>query len=304
MKDPIKTKDSLTSVHFESLVDFMQYQYPKDNVNRYNWRLYREGTDTDHKPDWYGPTNNCSVQTLEKALAGDPELGKTIQSMWAQLDQATGKKLVSYEQQIQVSKRRRIRSDFGDELDIHKVYQGQLDRAWSRTERVVIDSKHTLVTLFVDIGGNVGVDAVDALWRAVTTTRLVSELEAAGKSVKVVVGGSSSGALTGTGLLTTVSVVVKNYNQPLSLERLAAMTHLGFYRSFGFAAKMIFRQRVAPNLGHSISIANNVPVQLQEEVDEGHTRFVHIDRASSLQGAVTQLESAYEQMEKFSKEQM
>lgn len=295
----------LMSCHFASLLDYVEDVKPEGTTNYDNWKWRQNKSHPGGRfRDWFGPSATNSKQVLNLALLGDDALGEMVREMWSELDDATGKRQTDYRQRIQQVKRRKLRSDFGDELDIHKVYQGHLDTAWTRTERIEIDVEHSLITLFIDIGGNCNIKCTDTLWRAAVATRLVSELEAAGKSVKVVVGGAVSGLFRRKRHInTTVSVVVKEFNQPLSVERLAAMTHIGFFRSFGFVALERFDvDDTTSHLGHSIPISDSIPVQLQEEIDEGHTRFVHIEGANSLHAAKRELESAYKQMERYAQE--
>ncbi len=303
MRNPITATEEINSVHFLSVREFLEFEYPESNPNRAEWKRWTAGgCRSGYSHDWWGPTNTGPKCALDHGILGDRELADIVCKKRSLLDDRTGARTVDHLQRIQVAKRRRTRGGFGDELDIHKVYQGNLDIAWSRTERVVVDSVHTLTTIFIDIGGNSNVDAESTLWRAAIITRLVEELEAAGKSVKVVVGAAVARLFTsyrGTPAMSTVSAVVKEFNQPLTIDRLAAMTHIGFYRSFGFACKQIFPYKCNACLGVSISVEKCIPLQLQEEVDAGHTRFIHIGRATSLEDAQQGLQSAYKQLEAY-----
>ena len=293
----------LMSIHFPSYSDFLECEI-EEGPNSVRAKRYRKDDPGPGRsyPEWYGPHAKTSTDAFNNAILGSTDLAADVRSMWSDLDNVTGKRTVDYTQRIAVSKRRIKRGDFGDELDIHKVYQGQMDTAWRRTERIVQDETHSLVTLFVDYAGNCDVKARDTLWRTALTTRLVSELEAAGKSVKVVVGSASRGALRNKDYkYTTTSVVVKDYNQPLSIERLASMTHIGFFRAFGFTAKCMYPYAVTGNLGYHAEAEDHLPIQLQEEVDAGHTRFVQIRAVTRLDQAVRELERAYKQLDKFAR---
>jgi len=210
---------------------------------------------------------------------------------------------VDYVQKIKAVKRKLKHDRFGDELDIHKVYAGKLDTAWTRRERVVYDKEHPLVTLYVNISGSAGVEADESLWRAVVTLKIYEELIQAGKSVRVIVGGSSSGTFR-TSHKCACAMVVKEYNQSLSMERLAAMTHIGFYRIFGFAAKAAQDElMLKSSMGYSDRInEKNIPINLQEEIAEGHTKMVFIERSTTEREAIRDLKNVYAQLKNLSGE--
>lgn len=302
MENVVKRTDNTISIHFHSIMDFMEFK-PTGEAEANNGRAFKNFLRGSGDRKWFGPTNKNASQVITHALVGDISLGKRVTKMWAELDAATNKNTQDYTQRIQVARRKRVRKSFGDELDIHKVYQGQLDTAWSATERVVTDVQHSLITLFVDIGGNANDDAVKSLWRATVITRLVDELVAAGKSVRVLAGGASQDTYYAEKRKSTVSCVVKEYNEHLSVDRLAAMTHTGFYRVFGFAAKMAYHHKAVSSLGYSVNIHSAIPVQIQEEIDEGHTRIIHVDKCMDVTQAIRALERCYEQMKQYGEEE-
>lgn len=301
-RDPLLRKDDVWSCHFESMTEFLEYQHPEDNVNHWKWERDMARKVAGHRSrGFYGHYKN-PAKVLDAAIVGDEYMGGVLESHWKRLDDVTGKNTTDYQQRIKVAKRRKRKDMYGDELDIHKVYQGHLDTAWTRTERIVQDIKHNLVSIFVDFGGSAAVRMEDTLWRSAVACRLVRELEQAGKSVKVVVGGACANLLHRTRDVTTYSVTVKDFNQPLSLERLAAMTNIAFFRSFGFAAMQCFPKDTIPGYGRPVRASEYMPRQLKEDVDAGHARFVYIDKADTVDAAKRELEGAYRQLEELAKE--
>jgi hypothetical protein len=287
------------SVHFPSVVELLEYEN-EFTINHDIWNdHFKRGRRRD---GWYGPTTQTSEEVTRGALLGDKVLfEKHLDKMISELRKATGQFDANYTQKIQKVKRRVKFNGYGDELDIHKVYQGQLDKAWRRTERVEVEQSTKLVTLFIQIAGIAKEDATKSLWRAATAVLLYEQLIAAGKSVKVVVGGTSND-VTKKGHAMTVSVTVKEYNEKLSLQRLAAMCHLGFYRTFGFGAKACQPYKLEYSLGYSQDMtAATMPLQFQEDIHKGHAKFVMLDRCLNLDGAKTSLANAYKQMKEFSK---
>ena len=288
--------DRLCSVHFESILDILDYE-GGENFNGFKRRL------EDHNsPSWYGGDSYSAKEVINKALLGDHKMLVTLQDMVHKLNERVGTNTTDYIQRVQTVKRKRIMGAFGDELDIHKVYQGQAGEAWRSMVREEVDAEHHLVTLFVDICEASRVNAEESLWRAAATYKLVSDLENAGKSVKVLVGSLTRHTFERCSKQLTTSVVVKPYGQQLPYERLAAMTHLGFFRTFCFAA-FYAQDEYTPvyNLGEPLTVTKDkMPLQLVPEIEAGHTKYVVVGRARNLESAVDTLEKAYKQMKDFS----
>jgi len=127
-------------------------------------------------------------------------------------------------------RRRRVRRDFGNEVDIHAVNQGRMDRAWDAT--VVEEVKtvgNKLVHININLSASAGVSFDAGLWRGAAAMRIYDVLMRMGKSVAI------SGMFTGYRLFTDgshglVSCRLKQYGEPLRPDRLAAMVTLGFMR--------------------------------------------------------------------------
>lgn len=296
----VEENKGMVSVHFDSITDFMECKPPAKHQERFDEHTKNR---TDRNGSWFGKGNKKASDVINKALLGDPYLYGALSSYIAELDKLTGYYTKDYEQVIEKVKRVHKRDFFGDELDIHKVYQGQLDTAWHRTERVEVASKFHLVTLLIDVGGHSGQNAIDSIWRAAIVVKLVRELEQAGKAVRIVSGFAVEGAIKANNKLLTATITIKDYNQTLTLERLAAMSHFGFMRTFCFGAFYYQEYPLYGSLGRPIDMTSkHVPIQLQKEVDAGHTKYVYIGRAMDSSSALKFLKHGYEQMEEFSKE--
>lgn len=289
----------LISVHFPGVMDLIDYQPPwNQTVYSGHMKHGRGGK------EWLGPTTGTSDAVIKGALLGDSELyAKHLKGKISRLRKDSGRFDRDYVQRITVARRRPQFGSSGDELDIHRVYQGQIDKAWRKTVRIEVSQETRLVTLFIQIADVSYVSAVDSLWRAAVAILLMEDLLKAGKSVKIVVGGYSR-FVTKADHSMTVSIVVKNYNEKLSVERLAAMTHLGFYRTFGFGAKACQPYKLSSGLGCTSDMYKDVmPIQFKEDVHSGHAKFIILDRCEDSTGALASLNHAYNQMEEFSNAQ-
>jgi len=291
----IVERKKMISVQFDNILELMDYK-PTLNLKDFEYSM-----DGRTSYDKFGSTNVTAKDVINHALLGDSKLYENqLKNKVRWLDTESGYYTTDYQQQIKVVKRKVKYTDFGDEIDIHKVYRGEIGTAWRKTERVEIDSKLHLVTLLVDIGGHWGQDADDSLWRASVVVKIVRDLENAGKSVRVVVGTVSEN-VTRSNKMVATSIVVKEYNASLPLERLAAMCNLGFRRTAGFACNYCVEEELHDGLGQPTNISHsNLPWQLKDEEDAGHTKFVIIGRASSSYQAKDKLQEAYDQMKSFS----
>jgi len=135
-------------------------------------------------------------------------------------------------------RRKRVRGPIGDEVDMQRVYAGDLARAWSTTTRTPKRGRQIRpVTIVVDISTVWSRTSDEYFWRGAVATRLADELQKAGRAVRIVVAICHDDAFRdGAGFL--CSVVVKDFQEPLSLDRVAYQTALaGFYRYYVFAAE-------------------------------------------------------------------
>lgn len=152
-------------------------------------------------------------------------------------------------------RRRRVRADQGDELDIHSVYRGDLSRAWSRTKRQARQGTNRLVTLVCNIAASSGTDSSELFWRGASALKLVEALEESGFTVRLVAGLGGEGIeQSGQRLDTATLVEVKAEDQPLNVADLAAIVAMpGYFRTVGFAsilyAAHVTKRTVCSSLG-------------------------------------------------------
>lgn len=128
-------------------------------------------------------------------------------------------------------RRRRVRSDQGDELDMQAVYRGDLSRAWSRTKRQSRNSVRS-VSIVIDLAGNANVTSNELFWRGAAGLRLADELTTAGYSVAVY-GAAGASNYTEEGSQNVCQLVeIKAEDAPMDMDRLASLTCLaGFFRT-------------------------------------------------------------------------
>lgn len=177
---------------------------------------------TDHS--WQGLKGDkqggeSTFQTLERVIQSGWQAGVDLLAQVKPLDVASP-----------VSIRRRMRwSDQGDELDVQRVYSGQLETAWRRCQRVTTSSPRR-VRIVVDSIASAGVDSAEMRWRGVAAMRAADTLQGAGYQVAV------ESAFKGDCNMGRVLArcEVKSFDQPVNLSALASATALpAFFRCYG-----------------------------------------------------------------------
>lgn len=187
-----------------------------------------------HGARWCGATWQ---QTREWTTHGAPQLAERLSGMLARIELPE-----DYTRPEMQRRRRRTRGDFGNEVDIHAVYQGRCDRAWDRMHVEAVPTEgNRLVHVVIDLSAAAVVSAYDGLWRAAAAMRIYDALLRLGKSVAISVYDAGIHMMespmednpNGTMM---VSVRVKDYGQPLREDMLAATTVMPFLRHVLYTA--------------------------------------------------------------------
>lgn len=300
--DNVMNSPTMASVTFENIGQILDLK--DEDIFHRNRATYQRYMYSSHRNvNWFGRGANNAQDVVKRAMLGWKEGYELVEHRANELRKLVKGDAVAYKQNSTKTKRIVEFADQGDEIDIHKVYQGNLGTAWRRTKRITVDKTHHLVTVMVDVGGNGDVKVDDSLWRAAVAWVLVEDLVAQGKSVKVIIGSSCSHLIkSDRSKEVTTDIVVKNYNEPLSPERLAGMANVGFHRVYNFCARCVLPYKINEDMGHSTAtISETPPLQIQEQVKKGHTRYVYVSRSTSVRSAVKSLESCYKQMKEFAK---
>lgn len=231
------------------------------NVNLHMWRSF---IDHPQNPmDWFGAMTADEVRGWVRT--GWPEGAAEARRMLATLN-PTGK----VDTTSAKKRRKRRRGDHGDSLDIHAVYQGRVDRAWERPVKDgdFVKAKGRAAHVVVNIGSNCNVPHMQAMWRTALTVFIVDRLIQQGRPCKVTVHFHGEYCFTGSRHF-GMSCTVKNYHMPASIEKIAAMTSVGFLRVFGFAAGWSGVEEATPNFGYMRQGERTIPPHVKEDQERG-----------------------------------
>jgi hypothetical protein len=223
MKEPgLKGRYTDYERQFDSLAAFAALVPSKTNASMHKDQMAGCGHGR-FGSNWLGPVKSEST-ARELFRTGWPEGVERLRKMRAADLSAA-----------QSVKRVRCRSDQGDELDIHRVWSGRFDQAWSATTRGKrTHTRHVHILATTQAACSIDQDSV--YWRGAAATRLADALENAGYSVAIT-GLTVAGDTNEDYNKVTFAYPVKGYDQPLSLANVAAaLCCVAWHRILGFTA--------------------------------------------------------------------
>ena len=174
---------------------------------------------------------------------------RRVRNGWPELREATTRMMKGIELELpmlpsyaMLRKRKIRRDDHGDQLDMPRVWNGELETAWSRparTERMSVDTRR--ITLAFDVTANASIKNSQAMWRAALCMLLVDAMARAGRIMEVWVIDSTAypfkmDSTRQVPLRLWSGWCAKRTNDPIVMDRLCAMVSVGYMRTVGFTA--------------------------------------------------------------------
>jgi len=228
--------------HFDSVGDLMRVKVSARNGGSDPANQQRLETESYGNIRWLGVESNQKVRN-----ATDHGWEKGLRRIRESIKALTPRGVATI-------RRKKVRRDFGDHLDMQAVYSGNLDRAWETTERRVQRGIGRVVTtVLVNIGAYAHVTSEQMFWRGAAVVALVDALEQSGRRVRVIAFDATNGVYKSGQYndLTVITIELKAPNAPLDCDKLAVATALaGFDRYYVFRALMSAPAKVRDGLGH------------------------------------------------------
>lgn len=137
-------------------------------------------------------------------------------------------------------RRAKVRADFGDEVDMQRVWSGDLSRAWGTTRRQSDPRRKAkqTVTVLCRVGQNCNVSAEQLFWQGAAALALVDALRKSGRSVKLIGYSHSKNVSQDNRFDTLVELAVLEPGQQIDMEKVASVLCLaGFFRTEFFKAE-------------------------------------------------------------------
>lgn len=137
-------------------------------------------------------------------------------------------------------RRRRFKSDQGDELDIHAVYRGDLSTCWTSTKRLNRSGGKRSISLISDISCHAGERSDELFWAGAAVLKLAETLSESGYSVAIY--GASGTCKIGDGktkLEIANFVELKSEDAPLDVSNLASIIAMPAYKRIHIHGAMV-----------------------------------------------------------------
>jgi hypothetical protein len=163
------------------------------------------------------------------------------------------------------ARRRPVRADQGDEVDMHRVWNGDLDHAWHTTQRLYTYAPRP-ITLDIMAGGNAGRNGEQLFWSGVAGLVLTDVLEEHNFRVQLNICYSMrSNADYKDAHITRICV--KEANEPLRLDSVASIAaHVGVFRYYGIASFC----KPSFDIGYAMGRTEDGIEVLEEAAKQGH----------------------------------
>ncbi len=242
-------------MHFQSLKELDEAELPTDHCRSVLRNSIHSQRD---RVSWWGMPGGWMA--VKDAVAhGWPDGVKKAQDAL--------KELKSSIPRAKTQRRVKVRGPQGNELDIHRVYAGDLQRAWRGTEkqeRFPSKRQGKKVTVAVELGISAMQDASILFWRGAVAMFMADILTRQGYSVQIL------GVLSVNGLDSNeyrakhvITVELKPFGSKLNLDSTMACTGLaGFLRGHMFKAICCFDVKVSGGLGSPARLTDWIPPQI------------------------------------------
>lgn len=279
------------SIYFDNPDELLNFEFKGGNKNSAAYIFTRK------ENGWFYPDVISGKQMIEKSIFGDEvAFEKYVKPKLDILGHSEN--FVENINFTNIKKRKRIKSNFGNEIDIHKVYQGNLDKAWDSTVIERSKQQRNFYYVVFDIGGLADVNVEESYWTAACATKIYQAITAHGQNCEVAVGNYSDDVTIDGDSLSWL-VPVKKFDEHLSDSRLAMMANVGFFRSFGFLAKLTCTKTIRSSYGVTRNYAiDKLPLNIREAAVKGEIKPIIIKRSTSEAEAKRSYETFFEFMQK------
>lgn len=282
------------TIHYPSFADLLSDR-PK---GAHNERIYKDITRDRYTRGWFGIGCDSGADFIKRVENGWPALTESVKQMANEL---TFKPDVLPPMLTQSMRRKRTRGDTGTDLDIHAVYQGQLDRAWSTTRRDLQNVRRRAAHVYLHIGGSGADSAADSRWRAASAYRICEIFQRSGFSVEITVGATADNVYSRHSVRVHTSFTAKASSVPLDLNRLALQATLGWHRVFNFMARACNDLGLECSPGFGVTDYGAVSPYVEERCRGGEIAIIVPAHISSKLQAEKIVRQAQELLEAFAR---
>lgn len=257
--------------------------------NKYVWASHAR---RNVSPSWANiPGTTQSV--IDRIMAADPVFYKQVQEKMSELKVQLCRPDSSHYKH-KVRRRKRIKSDFGNEVDIHAVRQGKMDRAWTNTKKVEREGNDTkLVHLVLNTILSGGLDARNVNYRTALMMLVHDDLVRLGKSVAVSLAWKTNCTFTidNNNIVNVMYVPIKSSSTYLSPEHFAAYSSAAFARLvMMYRMHSMTQWKATGSYGHCINNFEILPKPLADAKKRG-AHIVNVGACFNKSQAIVQYDN-------------
>ena len=213
------------TVHY--FQSFAEYKKAADDTSGRNKRN-RQDFELEQSPKWFGIVGGHSGWD-DYVRDGATSEQERIKELASKFQMKTPKGIRT--------KRRSSRGPQGDELDIHSVRSGNLDRAWRRTQKIEKKGKVKRITIIYQSHLYAGQNQDAAFYSPAAAAVLCQKLNEANVAIEIIATSWSQTVWKSNESGASSSLIihrVKNMNAPLNIAALATTATAGYTRSLKF----------------------------------------------------------------------
>ena len=231
----------------------------KDTLNR--WR--NENNDASEK-EWMGLENEIKDGEMHEDCTR-----RLIEDGWPEGLELLNEIANKITAPVPVSIRRTTSwRDAGDDVDMQRIWSGNLDKAWRTTSRANRTGPNRIRILIDAIEGGF-VEAKHMRWKGASAMKLCDLLTEAGYNVQL----ESCVKTKCDGQDLDCRIIVKDYEQPMIVSSIAATTILpAFFRSLIHSWGLIVAKKRRYDI--SMSVPDDMPANAFKDGDDNSLSFV------------------------------
>lgn len=268
--------------HFDSIHEIMRMNPTlSGNMEKYRSSVLERGKTDQSWWGWYG---------------GFDKLNQMLDEGWpeglAKMDKYLGELSLPV---MRSARRVKKRAAFGDEVDIQRIYNGDLERAWSTTERQIGSAvgRHNAI-IQVDVSTSASVSSEKAFWRGAAATALTKILVESGRNVQILITETTSDVFVKSRDYQLNTIMLKEFDQPMNIENVMLCTSVGFHRGYVFKAKLLEEKYVCQG-----SLGYPEHTILPQNMADDNVRIIRIPRdilsLSAAQRLINDVINGYQQ---------
>jgi len=244
---------SVEHMHFDNVSEVFNEptESPQWNVSRH-LSYQTENRPPRDQVRWYGMRGNAK------------DVIKTVERGWTDgLEKIHSAVVALRPPRIRAVRKRKRRGPAGDELDVQRVYSGDLDHAWSRTAREESVIKRNkggkTVTVIVHGGISASTHSSSLFWRGAAAVVLSEMLQSMGLNTKIINADCSHIRTDRTPFVQT-SITMKEPDERVDMAFIANIALAGFLRVHGFCALLHSTRELPSGLGKVAPVRTESPI--------------------------------------------